>query len=594
MLLALVVLALAFHSLNLQNASYELDEAVHIWHAQKSYAQVVEQASNDPNPPIYNLIISTWVKVFGVSEFSTRFFSVLMGALGVAVMFLLGSRNFGLSVGIMAALFYCFSPIQFRFTHLARPYSMLMVSVMLSYGLLLEILKSPTKWRLFWYYFFTTLMIYVHPTSVFNLVAQGFIVIYNRHTDFREMVKLFLPMFAAAATFGIWVLSIPYFERDDAMWFGPPDWQAIYYVIKVFFGSTELVLAQILLLIILVIVAIRKRPIQFNKDLVFVLLWGVVPFVASIAFSHVIKPIFQDKYILSVQPAVMLLLALSIDRLGHRAMRSVALASVVLLFALQIDITPNAEDDWKRAVEYVNPLHTENSMILIDPWYEFRTFAFYFNRHGFEVPDSTQWYINSKRVFTSWNDVYDTINKIPRTDVVHLMLSHQGYVNPEVPTDVIESVATLIGQKEFPGVTVRSYSFTAKLDTVLSVRKDFAEMTDGVSIITSDDEFSETIAVPLSSMSPGRILNVTVSVDVRAKSDLSGVSLVLSVEKDGESSFYKTIDLARLDIPIGETRSISERTAVMEFQTHQIIKVYLWNSKGKTFEIDNLAVTVEN
>ena len=80
---AFFLLSLVVHKYNLDFASYDLDEAVHIWHAQKDYSEVIEQASHDPNPPVYNLVLSTWIKAFGVTEFSTRFLSVLFGALGV-------------------------------------------------------------------------------------------------------------------------------------------------------------------------------------------------------------------------------------------------------------------------------------------------------------------------------------------------------------------------------------------------------------------------------------------------------------------------------------------------------------------------------
>lgn len=594
-LCGLIVIALAFHALNLSFASYELDEAVHIWYAQKSYVEVVEQAANDPNPPVYNLIISTWVKVFGVSEFSTRFFSVLMGVLGVVVMFLIASRNFGLMVGIIAALLYCFSPIQFRFTHLARPYSMLMVSVMLSYGFLLECLKEPSKRKLFWYYLFTTLMIYVHPTSVFNLAAQGLIIILNRYNSFKGIIRLMLPILAAAATFGIWVVCIPYFDRDDAMWFGPPDWEAIYYVIKVFFGSTEIILAQLAILILLGVLAVRKRQIGIDKSFAFVLIWAIVPFVISIVFSHTFKPVFQDKYILSVQPAFMLLLALSIHKLGKTVFRTIAIISVALLFVLVIDIEPNAEDDWRSAVEYVEPMHDENSIILIDPWYEFRTFAFYFDRHGYEVPDSTQWYINRNRVFTSWNDVYDTLNGKPRADVVHLMLAHQGYVKPEVPTDVIESVATLDAEKKFPGVTVRTYSFTDRLDVVAQVMRDFSETSEGVNRVRPEDEFSETIIVPLlDAVDMSNTVKIFVTVDVKALSDMDGVALVTSVEKPGQLIVYNRLELKDLKIAENQTRTISDHLVLSQPQTDYVLKVYVWNPNRKLFEIDNFQVVIKN
>lgn len=587
-LMALMAIALAFHSINLSTASYELDEAVHVWYAQMPFADVVEQASNDPNPPVYNLIISTWVKVFGVSEFSTRFFSVFMGVLGVGLMFLVAQRNFGMTVGILAALFYCFSPIQFRFTHLARPYSMLMVSVILSYGLLLECLRDSSKRKLVLYYLATTLMIYVHPTSIFNVAAQGLIILLHQWKNLKAVVRLALPLVGAVASFGVWMLAIPYFERDDAMWFSAPDWNAIYYVIKVFYGSTELVLLQLALLAIILVQAVKKGPPSSGLNVFTVLIWFMVPFCISIGFSHLIKPIFQDKYILSVQPAAMLFLAISIGQVRAKLLKWSGGLAAMSLFLLLISVQPKAEDDWKSAVEYVKPQMDENSMILIDPWYEFRTFAFYFDRQAYEEPENTLHSLYGKRVCVDWNTVFDTVSGQPKTDVVHFMLGHQGFVTPLVPTEVIDSLAFLTSQKEFQGVTVKSYSFSSGLDTVVSNRITFDDLPDQRELITEQIEFSQTMVIPLS-VAQKRLLKITASVDVLSDLELEGAVLVVSLEKDGQSHVYETLQLKG-----DAAKTFTKRINVVDFNQDWVIKAYVWNTKGENFGIDNFKIVLVN
>ena len=592
-LVGLIVLSLVFHTYNLDFASYDLDEAVHIWHAQKTYAEVIEQSSNDPNPPVYNLILSTWVKLFGVSEWTTRFFSVLMGVLGVGVMFLIASRNFGLAVGITAALFYCFSPIQFRFTHLARPYSMLMITVLLSYGMLMECIKRPKTIKLFLYYISTVLMIYVHPTSVFNIPAQGLIIILLGFKEPRRVMTLLATLVAAFLSFGIWMLAIPYFERNDSMWFGPPDWNAVYYVIEKFYGSWKILLLQGGILLALVVQVILGKSKVNKTYLTLIAIWIVVPFVASVTFSYVIKPVFQDKYILTVQPAIILLLAYTIHALGNRLVQIVLGIGVVVVLFQSTKIEPSTEGDWKHAVEYVKPLHTENSLVFIDPWYEFRTFSYYFDRHAYEVPDSTLKILVAKGATTAWHDVYDTIAGNSRTKVVHVFRAHQGAVKPSIDIEQLETLATLVAEKSFAGINVRTYSFVVALDTLKEEVLSFDEEKAGVEAVSSESEFSKAIVFPLSEARTNHNLRVTASADLSATESMEGVAFVVSTEKNGFKHDYWSKNVLASGNS-NEFLTFTEQFNLRQFENDWEIKVYVWNPRGRQFQIDNLKLIVEN
>ncbi|MGB0368582.1 MAG: glycosyltransferase family 39 protein [Flavobacteriales bacterium] len=585
-----VLLAVLFHSYNLEFASYDLDEAVHIWHAQKSYSDVVEQASNDPNPPVYNLLISAWVKVFGVSEFSTRFLSVMFGSLGVGLMFLIASRNFGLAVGIMAALFYCFSPIQFRFTHLARPYSMLMVTVLLSYGTLLEAIKKPTKRKLFWYYLATTAMIYVHPTSVFNAVAQGLIVLWSKRKELNKIVLLSIPLVAAVLSFGVWVLAIPYFERDDPMWFGPPTWDDIKYVLETFYASKALIATQLALLVLVLIGRTRDGAQKGRNSMLLILVWAIVPFVVSIAFSLFVKPVFQDKYILSVQPAMMLLLAFTIYNLKGKVLPMIGFGVVLTLLLSSMDTTQNPEGNWKKAVEYIKPIHDENSAIFINPWYEFRTFSYYFNRHAFEVPDSTIKILVEEGAFTAWHDVYDKEKGEAKADVVHLFLAHQDFVKG-VDMQQLEKNAVLFNQEEFFGITVQSYRCSRSLGFSML---NFDLENDSVFTVDSNMYYSPAAVVKLKNVKNDQSIKISASARIRLEGDSEGVALVVSVEGDENKSFvYRTKNLTETEVNQGWIE-LSDEFTVDEFETDWIVKAYALNPKGKHFQVDDIKLKVLN
>lgn len=594
-LLLLAFFAFGFHLVNLDFASYDLDEAVHVWHAQKSYGEVIAQASNDPNPPIYNLIISAWVKQFGVSEFSTRLFSVLMGVFGTVIMYLVATRNFGLFVGVLAALLYTLSPIQFRFTHLARPYAMLMVTVLLSYGFMFECIRRQNGWKLFAYFITTSLMIYVHPTSVFNIPAQMLIVFIRKRKNLKAVLPLLALSVLSVASFLIWVFSIPYFERNEAMWFDAPDLKAISYVIGVFYASPWLIAVQGVLLLYFIqkyLVGSSKRGL----DMAGIAIWCIVPLALSIGFSHFVKPVFQDKYILSVQPAIIMLLAVSINQLAKPLLKTLLGAVCVLLLLANADFTRDSEGDWKGAVEYVRPLHNDSSLILIDPWYELQTFAFYFDREAYENPYATSKHMGEEGVFTSWENVYDVQNAEPYCKVLHILQAHQGHVTPVVSKEVLDTVATLGALKTFSGVAVRSYVFGVSLDTMEVLTDGFETQNGGVLKVTHNEEFADVNNYTLSTANPDRILKITGALDVVAGNELSGVNFVITVEReDGSAIIYESINAE------GELRKKKQGGKRLEFSVSAIgfdktsvVKTYLWNSKRAHFEVDNFQLILEN
>lgn len=454
----LFLVSVVFHSYNLGFTSLDLDESVHVWHAQQSYAHVVEQASNDPNPPVFNVMISWWVKHFGVEERTLRTFSVLWGSLAVVLLYFIGLRNFNKRVGIMVALLFCASPMVFRFTHLVRPYTLLLFTVIASYGMLFELVRKPSNAKRLMYYLCTTLMIYVHPTSIFNIPAHGLIALIFNRSNWKSLLSLWSLMVLSVLSFGAYYLVIPYFENEVEMWFDAPDWEDVWYVLNVFYGKWYIMAIQLaLLLTAAMIPSVRKQFVKRGTLIVSIMMWIGIPMMVSVIFSHIGKPVFQDKYVLSSLPGILFLLAATTDVVVPGRFKWILFGCSVTISLSYVRFEPFTEGDWKHAVAYINEDFDQRTAVFLTPWYEFSTFTYYNDPEAYRQTDSTMKYMVQKNVLWAWHDVVRPGDTLAKFDRLYLVSAHVGYAVPEFNIDSLNQHASLLEERQFSGVNVRKY-----------------------------------------------------------------------------------------------------------------------------------------
>lgn len=106
--------------------------------------------SDISNSPAYTGLLSLWIRVFGISDFSVRFLSVLFGMGTVWLIFLLARRYSNSErVGLISAAVAATEPFFVAYSHVARAYSMTIFVSLLATWLFLRILdrldESNTK-----------------------------------------------------------------------------------------------------------------------------------------------------------------------------------------------------------------------------------------------------------------------------------------------------------------------------------------------------------------------------------------------------------------------------------------------------------------
>jgi hypothetical protein len=104
----------------------------------------VARRSATHDQPVYVSLIHLWTRVFGVSERSLRFPSVLFGVASVGLLAVAGRKLIGESGSLLAALLLTVSPLHVHYSQEARTYSLAVFATLLSLVLLLRLSETAS------------------------------------------------------------------------------------------------------------------------------------------------------------------------------------------------------------------------------------------------------------------------------------------------------------------------------------------------------------------------------------------------------------------------------------------------------------------
>jgi len=139
----------------------------------KTAAGSVERAfSVRSHPPLYYLLVSASMKLFGNGEFGARLPSAIAGTVAIPLLLAWGRQLRRPAAGLWAALLLALSPFHLRYSQEARHYALLMLCSLASYYVLYRAIRSK-QWR-WWitYGMVIVLSILIHYGSLVVLATQ--------------------------------------------------------------------------------------------------------------------------------------------------------------------------------------------------------------------------------------------------------------------------------------------------------------------------------------------------------------------------------------------------------------------------------------
>ncbi|TKJ31036.1 MAG: hypothetical protein CEE40_03005 [Chloroflexi bacterium B3_Chlor] len=484
--LALLLLGFGLRLYQLTFHSLWLDETVSIYLASFPLSEIFQQGMSlqEPNPPLYHLVLSLWMRVLGSSEASVRILSAFLGTIYLPALYLLGRRLFSARLALIATLLAVSNPFLVWYSQEARMYALVATLSVWSMYCFVRALATP---RWYWwvaYVLVTVASLYTHLYAAFLLPAQLlFLFLFpSRH---REALR------RGALAGGLSLLCFsPWLSRAWELSGATPSWRAplslfgmittcleAFTVRRLPLSGTGLGLilavsgAFVLAGLFLPYLPQRARGrIRWKRlDLrpnVFLSLSLLVPFVLAYVLSFR-QQIFTVYYLIVILGPFLLALGAGLEKVTSFS-RAAGLGSLLVVMAIFVsglwfNWSPDyRKEEWRAAARYVSGHAKPGDAILCHVDYTRIPFVYYYSG---TVP-----------VFAPFGgplageaEVAQILEGLGEYSTVWLVQSHTEWADP---TRAVESWLSthfpLVTQQYPPGVEVKAYAAQYRLSEVPS------------------------------------------------------------------------------------------------------------------------------
>jgi 4-amino-4-deoxy-L-arabinose transferase-like glycosyltransferase len=414
-LVGVLLVAAAARTWNIRSQSIWFDEGWSAYAAvQPSLAAAV--AADPTNPPLYYVLLNGFVAGAGDSELALRWFSLLLGVLGIALVYQLGRRLFDRRAGFAAALLAAFSPLLWWASQEARMYTLLAVLVLVAALAWHELLRDAKRTRFsraWWLLWGSELaLLYAHNTGPVIVLWLNAVTLLAwvtgrrlRRPDWRVWIA---GQIAVALLWSPWLVTrfILLGAANSAL-FTPPEWgfplfgqlwQALWAGPWGMVGAEAALpwLALAALAVALVLIPWRKAAgrwlVAHTLLLTVALLLGL-----TVLGNHV-----HGRYLVMIAPLPLVAIGAGIARIPKRYIQAGLLAGFAGIFIFNVIAAQNpayGHDDARSMTQYYADTLTARDSVLAWSYADRYELSYYWERLG----------VTARRVILPEGADFDTV-----------------------------------------------------------------------------------------------------------------------------------------------------------------------------------------
>lgn len=273
--------------------------------AVKPYLSIIQIVARDTSPPLYYLLLHTWMKIFGTSEVAIRALSFLFFLGTVITVYFIGKHLWNKRTGLLAALFAFTNPFLFQYAFEGRMYALLVLTSTLSIYFFLK--KNRPGFILA-----SAAALYTHHFSIFVIIFEGF---WQLAQLWRQPIKKILKGLIDFLFIGLlyipWLYPL-YYQTSlvgSGFWLGKPTPAVLVETVLKFLVGSGLEISRQLAFWAIVLTLLLRNWLKDKEKSLFLLGWFFAPLIFTYLVSQFFQPIFYDRYMLMVIPASSLLIA---------------------------------------------------------------------------------------------------------------------------------------------------------------------------------------------------------------------------------------------------------------------------------------------
>jgi mannosyltransferase len=380
----LILFIIVLSVLVFSSQSLRLDEAQSLWQTSHTPLRMVSIIAEDVHVPLYHLILHFWQFLFGNNVAIARLLSLIFFILVIPSMYMLGSRAWGKSIGLFAALLAAISPFLNWYGNEIRMYSLFaLLTVLNQYFFMSIFLKAreaddDVSGKI-WLGYIATLVLglFTHYFFILNAVTQAvFFLLYRRVFPRAALRKFLLTILFCAIVFTPWIYFVttlggasntqPALEKPSAI--------NVFNTFSQFiFGFQNDHVNTILislwpLLVLLVFLSLRRNQ-RVGPQTVYLFFSLFLPILIVFAVSTTTRPIFLSRYLILSLPSLYLLIAWILGTYPERLARALKIVLVIgMLTMLGVEIVNAAspiKENYREASAYLEAHARAQDIIVV-------------------------------------------------------------------------------------------------------------------------------------------------------------------------------------------------------------------------------------
>lgn len=452
-IILIIILSFLLRIYDLGGENLWFDESTTVYTARQSISEVL---ANKDIHNLYYAIIHFWIKLFGDSEFSVRFPSVIFGVLSIYVIYRLGEQIFNTKVGLLSAFVLSISTYHIRYSQEARPYSLLLLAVLVSNYYFIKILRDnklrDNKIDKIKYLISSVIMIYSHVFGLFYLICQNiYYLIEKGEGKGRPNVKSWIGIqFIILLSIVLWMPmllkditgSIQENQNNPAIKIFP-SFNFIYGTFILFVGSEQILYLFIITIILGLIIGLSEYKNDGYKDkkfeymqYIFAIIWLFIPIMMGFLVSYIMKrPSYSiySRYFIASSPVLILIFSKFVTNIItiKKGIFAAVMISFVLIF--QISLMDQYyvgvdKERWKDVANYVIENKKDGDIVLLYPEFGRIPFGYYYKLPNYIGVN------NSSEVYNIINEDKNNKNRI------WLIFSHINMPGRDTESKLIEEI----------------------------------------------------------------------------------------------------------------------------------------------------------